>query len=553
MLRVVTQYLRASAERYPDHPAFVDQKITLTYSQTLSEAEHIASYFVLNNLFKKPVAVLMDKGARILSAFLGVALSGNFYTVIDSKMPQNRVEKIMDVFDPVVIIVDRKNEKRASDLGISFIVYEEIIEKELNDSLRSQVKEAENKIIDTDVLYVLFTSGSTGIPKGVIITHRSVIDYTEWVGETFNLDHNVVIGNQAPFYFDNSVLDIFSTLRNGGTLHVIPQMMYSFPIKLLEYIRDNSVNTIFWVPTVLSRVADLNLLDKCDIDCLERVLFAGEVMPARQLNAWIRRLPNATFANLYGPTEITVDCTCYIVDRDIRDDESVPIGYACMNTDVLVLNDKNELVKTNEKGELCVRGSSLALGYYKNPEKTNAAFVQNPLNNLYHELIYRTGDIVHYNERGEIIYDGRVDSQIKHTGHRIELGEIETAVFSNQEIKSNCCLHDSAKDQLILFYVGNIGEDELRKFLCTLLPDYMLPNKYIQLDAMPLNMNGKIDRVKLKQQIFVSTHSSNISAVAGLDNMFMLAYCRENNVDNCKQQSLEELCSGKGGLTLWQI
>ena len=501
MLHIVTQYLRESAENYPDHPALVDQKISLTYGTALDEAEHIASELVKRDLFKKPIAVMMDKGARTVSAFLGVALSGNYYTVIDTKMPQNRVEKILETFEPAVILVDKKNEKKARELGRDYAVYEDLIERKIGADERSAVETAENRIIDTDILYVLFTSGSTGIPKGVIITHRSVIDYTEWVAETFHLDHGTVIGNQAPFYFDNSVLDIYSTLRNGATLHVIPQMMYSFPIRLLEYIRDQQINTIFWVPTVLSRVADLDLLDKCEIDCLERVLFAGEVMPARQLNAWIRRLPNATFANLYGPTEITVDCTYYIVDREIRDDESVPIGYACMNSDVLVLNDKNELVGVNEKGELCVRGSSLSLGYYNNPEKTAAAFVQNPLNNLYHELIYRTGDIVHYNERGEIIYDGRRDSQIKHTGHRIELGEIETAVFSNVAIKSNCCLHDATKDHLILFYVGDISEDDLRKYLNTLVPEYMLPNIYHKLDTMPLNMNGKIDRVKLKEQI----------------------------------------------------
>lgn len=282
---------------------------------------------------------------------------------------------------------------------------------------------------------------------------------------------------------------------------MIPQVLYSFPIRLLEYIRDHRINTIFWVPTVLSRVADLNLLDKCDIGCLQLVLFAGEVMPARQLNAWIRRLPNATFANLYGPTEITVDCTYYIINRKIRDDEPVPIGYACMNTDVMVLNDKDELVGKNEKGELCVRGSSLSLGYYNNPEKTSAVFVQNPLNNIYPELIYRTGDIVHYNEQGEIIFDGRRDSQIKHTGHRIELGEIETAVFSNRAIRSNCCLHNIVKDQLILFYVGDISDEELRKYLSTMLPEYMLPNIFYKLESMPLNMNGKIDRVKLKEQM----------------------------------------------------
>ena len=374
-----------------------------------------------------------------------------------------------------------------------------MIEDPLTEDALKAVEKAENRIIDTDILYVLFTSGSTGIPKGVIITHRSVIDYTEWVSETFNFDHNTVILSQAPFYFDNSVLDIYSTIRNGGTLHVIPPMMYSFPIRLLEYIRDHKIYTIFWVPTVLSRVADLNLLDKCDIDCLEKVLFAGEVMPTRQLNEWIKRLPNATFANLYGPTEIIVDCTYYIVDCEIRDDEPVPIGYACRNSDVMVLNDEDELVGVNEKGELCVRGSYLSLGYYNNPEKTVVAFVQNPLNNLYHDMIYRTGDIVHYNDRGEIIYDGRRDSQIKHTGHRIELGEIETAVFSNREVKSNCCLHDSSRDQLHLYYVGDISEDDLRKYLNTLVPEYMIPNIYHKLDDMPLNMNGKIDRVKLKE------------------------------------------------------
>ena len=266
MLNIVTQYLTDSVEKYPDYPAFVDQKNTLTYSETLVEAEHIAFDLVSRDLFKKPVSVMMDKGVGIISAFMGIALSGNFYTVIDTKMPKNRVEKILETFEPSVIIIDKKNEKKAIELGGEYVIYEDLIEKHLETDDIAAVKAAESRIIDTDILYVLFTSGSTGIPKGVIITHRSVIDYTEWVGETFHFDHNTIIGNQAPFYFDNSVLDIYSTLRNGATLHVIPQMMYSFPIRLLEYIRDHKVNTIFWVPTVLSRVADLELLDKCEID-----------------------------------------------------------------------------------------------------------------------------------------------------------------------------------------------------------------------------------------------------------------------------------------------
>lgn len=501
MLHIVSQYLRQSAIQYPNHPAFVDSKVTLTYTDVLNEAEKIAYYMVSHGLFKKPVAVMMDKSARNVVAFLGVAISGNYYSVIDGKMPQSRIEKILETLEPELILTDIKNRKKIENLPGKKAIYEDLMEYELSDVNRKSIADAESRIIDTDILYVLFTSGSTGIPKGVIITHRSVIDYTEWVKETFSLDHNTVIGNQAPFFFDNSVLDIYSTIRNGGTLHVIPQMLYSFPIRLLEYIRDYKINTIFWVPTVLSRVADLDLLDKCDIDCLEKVLFAGEVMPARQLNSWIRRLPNATFANLYGPTEITVDCTYYIVNREIRDDEPVPIGYACMNTDILVLNEKNELVKENEKGELCVRGSSLSLGYYNNPEKTEASFIQNPLNKLYHELIYKTGDIVHYNEYGEIIYDGRRDSQVKHTGHRIELGEIETAVSSHPFINSNCCMHEQERDYLVLFYVGEIKENELRKYLSRLVPEYMIPNTFHKLNQMPLNMNGKIDRAKLKERL----------------------------------------------------
>lgn len=501
MLHVVTKYLRDSAEKYPNHLAFVDGIQSLTYKDVLKASEKVAAELVRSGLFKKPIAVLMQKSAKALVAFLGIALSGNYYTIIDEKMPRNRVEKILNTFEPSAIITDRRNQNNANTMGVRTYVYEDILKSEASEEEQNNVAKAEARIIDTDILYVLFTSGTTGVPKGVIISHRSVIDYTEWVTEKFDLNHDVVIGNQAPFYFDNSVLDIYAAIRNGGTLHVIQQVLYSFPIRLLEYIRDHGINTIFWVPTVLSRIADLNLLDKCDISCLKRVLFAGEVMPAKQLNVWIRRLPDAIFANLYGPTEITVDCTCYIVDREIRDDESVPIGYACRNSDVFVLNENNELAGVNEKGELCVRGSCLSSGYYNNPEKTAVAFVQNPLNHLYRELIYRTGDIVHYNERGELIYDGRRDSQIKHTGHRIELGEIETAVSSNPAVRSNCCMHEPLKDLLVLFYVGDIEENEIRKYLTEIVPAYMLPNIYYKLNVMPLNRNGKIDRVILKERM----------------------------------------------------
>lgn len=508
MLHAVSNYLRKTCMKYPEHIALVDEREQVSYASFIDKAERVAFYLINASFFKQPIAVMMDRSAGAVITFLGVALSGNFYTVIDTKMPNSRIDKILDTFCPKLIITDKRNASKAEEIKITskdieIIYFEDIIANKISDENIHTIMSIESKIIDTDILYVLFISGSTGEPKGVTITHRSVIDYIEWASETFQLDHTTIFGNQAPFYFDNSVLDIYSTIRNGAAMHIIPQVLYAFPIRLLEYVRDQHINTVFWVPTVLSRVANLGILDKCDIDCLKKILFAGEVMPAKQLNMWRRRLPNAVFANLYGPTEITVDCTYYIVNRDISDTEPVPIGYPCMNSGILVLNDENQLVGINEQGELCVRGTGLSLGYYNNPEKTKEVFVQNPLNDLYEERIYRTGDIVHYNSRGEIIYDGRRDSQVKHTGHRIELGEIETAVSAIDKVLMSCCLHDVVSDRLVLFYTGDLEEGQIRKVLSDYLPEYMLPNKYVKLERMPLNMNGKIDRLKLKESICV--------------------------------------------------
>ncbi len=500
----VLSYLKSSVAKYPSDIALVDKNNTITYAEYDRASGMIAWYLIQKGLFKKPIAVLTEKSVNAVIAFLGVARSGNYYTVIDSKMPYERASKIIETFNPAMIICDEKNISKAEELSksntIPTVVFDDISKDSPDNSVIENLLKCESRIIDTDILYVLFTSGSTGIPKGVIISHRSVIDYIEWAAETFGFNHESIWGNQAPFYFDNSVLDIYSALRGGGRMHIIPQTCFSFPIRLLEYVRDNGINTVFWVPTVLSRVADMDILDKCDVSCLTNILFAGEVMPSKQLNVWRRHLPNAVFANLYGPTEITVDCTYYICDREIADDEPVPIGIPCRNSDILILNADNQLASVGEKGELCVRGSSLALGYYNNPERSADAFVQNPLHNLYEEKIYRTGDMVHLNERGEIIYDGRADSQVKHTGHRIELGEIETAVSALDGIRMNACLHKTNGDQLFLFYTGSIEEGDIRKLLARSLPEYMLPNVTIKLDSMPLNMNGKIDRKTLEKE-----------------------------------------------------
>ena len=412
---------------------------------------------------------------------------------------QSRVDKILEVLKPEIVITTNKlktNFEKFNFYG-SYIIYEETICSEEDETA---VKPYTEKIIDTDLLYVLFTSGSTGVPKGVSICHRSVIDYTDWVTETFNITQKDTFGNQAPFYFDNSILDIYSCMKTGATLNIIPKKLFFQPVPLLEYIKYNKINTIFWVPSALIVVSKLKAFRNVDLsDTLKRVLFCGEVMPNKQLNIWRKFLPNVTYANLYGPTEITDACTYYIVDREFSDDEPLPIGIPMSNTDILVLNDEDKLVTDDEVGELCVRGTSLAMGYYNNPEKTRSAFVQNPLNKAVPEIIYRTGDLVRYNEYREIIYISRKDFQIKHLGHRIELGEIETAISSLEEVTLNCCLYDEKNQRIVLFVDAQVDRDYIKERIEKLVPEYMIPGKVIYLENMPINANGKIDRIKLKE------------------------------------------------------
>jgi D-alanine--poly(phosphoribitol) ligase subunit 1 len=493
----ILEYLEASVEKFPDKPVYVDESIEITFQQLMDRAKAISCKISELNTIKRPIAVYMEKNVNCIVSFLAASYSGNFYTPIDNEMPHNRINNIMNTLQPIAVITDRASLDVAKQMESTgkIIVFEDALDTIVDEAVLANIRD---RIIDTDPLYVLFTSGSTGTPKGVTICHRSVINYTEWVSKTFNVTEKERFGNQAPFYFDNSVLDIYCTLANGSTMFIIPTKLFSFPVRLIEYLNEKKINIVFWVPSAMCLVANLRALQRIIPQHLKKILFAGEVMPNKQLNIWRKHIPDALYANLYGPTEITVDCIYYIVDREFNDAEPLPIGIPCRNSDILLLNDKNDLVRADEIGEICVRGTSLSLGYYNNPGKTAEAFVQNPLNKAYPELIYRTGDLARYNDLGEIMYISRKDFQIKHMGHRIELGEIETAVSSLENITSCCCVYETVKSKLVLIYQGEADKNHIIDGIKSLLPHYMIPNKFAQVSEMPLNANGKIDRPKLK-------------------------------------------------------
>lgn len=488
--KCVSDLLDRAARLYPDNLALAFGDERISYFEYASRANALATQIIKRGLKKQPILVLLPKGIDTLVAFLASLKSGNFYSILDEKTPIARIKTVCDKLNPALIITSEDIYKNYKELGIDTIFTSEFSSFCADKTLLAK---RADEIIDTDLAYVLFTSGSTGVPKGVGITHKSVLDYTFWVVNKFNLNQSDIFANQAPFYFDNSILDIYSSMAVGAGLVIVPNSLFAFPLKVLELLKNTGVNSIFWVPSVLVYFANTNALNSIKPN-LKRVLFCGEVMPNAQLNIWRRELPNALYANLYGPTEITDVCAFYIVDRSFRDDEILPIGRACENTELLVFDENNRLISKDEvgvRGELYVRGSGLSVGYYNDSEKSSQAFVQNPLQSAYDEKIYRTGDIVAYNERGELICFGRVDSQIKYKGHRIELGEIEAVASSFEGVRRVACVFDGKK--LALFYEAST-EILLKEYLSSRLPSYMLPSLFVRVDRFGLNANGKIDR-----------------------------------------------------------
>ena len=487
MKRNVLAWLEASARRNPQQIAFADDTSRLTYGELLQRAQEIGSYLHRCIPAQQPVLVYMDKQPGCIAAMLGAVYAGCFYTPIDPAMPEQRLSLIAGVLKPACIICERRYEDKARALQEdALVVCVDDIPQEVDALSLAQVR-AEH--IDNDLLYVLFTSGSTGLPKGVAITHRSVIDFAQWACDALEINADCCFGNQAPLYFDNSVLDIYCAIKEGATVHFIPKKYFSFPGKLTAYLEEAGINTIFWVPSALTAAAKGGALEKCVPKGVSRVFFCGETMPCSTLNAWKKVLPEARYVNMYGPTEITDVCTFFPVEREFADDESLPIGFACANTRILLID-----------GEICVTGTCLSPGYYNAPEKTAEVFVRNPLRPQVVEMMYKTGDLGVYNDRGELMFLGRKDSQIKRQGYRIELGEIETALCAYPGVNTGCCLYDANTEKIAAVFAGEADEKELLRTLKTKLPKYMLPDVFFHRESLPLTGNGKIDRVRLKQE-----------------------------------------------------
>lgn len=532
----ILELLERSAERFPDRPAFGDPDKDITFRELVRKARAVGELLSKDVAIESPVAFYLEKSVDAVTAMFGAVYAGGFYSFIDVRQPAARAQKVVNVLEPAVLITDEENAGKAAELAFLgkrillkdlLAQAEESLQKNnkmtgVSENQAASEEKAEGaqgleerqplpavldgirrNMPDTAPLYVNFTSGSTGTPKGVAVCHRSVIEFIAHFVPLFHITEEDVMGNQAPFDFDVSVKDIYSGLYTGAKVQIIPREYFSNPTQLMDYLCGKKTTVLIWAVSAMCFVSIMNALDYRTPGTVRAVGFSGEVMPIKQLNVWKKYLPDAMYVNLYGPTEITCNCTYYVLDpqKEYGLEEIIPAGIAFENEKVFLLNEENQEVDpsdTASEGEICVGGTCVALGYYRDPERTDAAFVQNPLNDRYPERIYRTGDIGRYDAKGNLIYVSRKDFQIKHLGHRIELGEVEADTMARDGVSRACCIYDAKKKRLILFYTGERERKDLEKELREVLPPFMVPNKTIRLESMPLNKNGKIDRHALE-------------------------------------------------------
>lgn len=500
-MKNVLEYLESTAENYKEKVAVIEEDKRCSYLELVENSKRVGTKLAELSIERKPVAILMEKGINALYSFFGTIYAGGFYVLLNPELPISRLQKIIEVLECKVIITDDLHFELAQEISDTYKILklEELLQAEINED---NLKLIRKQSLDVDPLYANFTSGSTGVPKGVVVSHRSVIDFINVFTEKFSINEEDIIGNQAPFDFDVSVKDIYSCLKTGATLLIIPRKLFMAPTKLLDYITENNTTTLIWAVSALCLVTTFHALEYKTPNTINKVMFSGEIMPLKHIREWIKYLPKAMYVNLYGPTEITCNCAYHIVDNSIPYEKQIPTGQAFDNEQIILLDENDrEVTQKNKTGEICVKGTALALGYYNNLQKTNEQFVQNPLNNKYLDMIYRTGDMGYIGDDENLYFSGRKDFQIKHQGHRIELEEIQIAMEKIDKIQRACCLYHEEKSKIYGFYIGNITKQEIHEELKKTLPIFMIPNVFMQIDEFPLTKNGKIDRNILKEMM----------------------------------------------------
>lgn len=494
----VLDWLDRTAGRLPDKTAFIDESGILTFDELQQIARQIGSQLLKYKKDRQPVVVMSGRHRLTPACFLGVVYSGNFYAPIDATMPVARLTQILQVIQSDVMIVDRDNMKTVEKLEFrgTILILEELMEDTAVDE--AGLERIRRKMSSDMPLYTIFTSGSTGVPKGVITSHYALMCYIEAVSEVLDIGEVDRLGNQSPLDYIAAIRDIYFPIKDGASTVILPKQYFAVPAKLFEALNQYQVTTLCWSTSALTIPVQMRAFEYEVPRFLKKVCFSGSVMPGRILKIWQEHLPDVLFVNQYGPTEATASCTYYVVKERVTEDTVLPIGKPYRQYRILLLDEQNQETLPGEIGEICILGPALALGYYGTPERSAQAFIQNPLNHAYRELIYKTGDLGRFREDGELEFHGRMDRQIKHLGHRVELSELERVAEEIEGVTESCALYDKEKEYLYLFYTGETQKKQISIEMRGKLPGFMVPRKIINLTEIPRLPNGKTDMVTLK-------------------------------------------------------
>ncbi len=490
--------------------ALIDTKLTYTYEELGNMANQLGKrlYNIVGS--KQPIIIISERDIRCIVMFWGILYSGNFYVPINFKDYQTRLLDIVKQYEIKIILSCDNNDKIGDFCKHNDILYfnmQQLLDDKESTALVAGLYSTSLKIIDTDPAYMVFTSGSTGMPKGVVKSHRSVIEFIKSFLITFNLSSEDIFGNQVEFDYDVAAKDIFISAYLGAKVVTIDKKMFMMPIKLLEILDKYKITTLIWSVAAIRLVARSNALANNQHNIhLKNVFFSGEPMAKADLQIWIDRFPNVKFVNLYAPTEVTGNCLYHIINNKNVEDR-LPLTSTFDNIEIMILDTDNNL---SNRGELVVRGAFIAQGYYKDEEATKNKFCQNPLHNDFIDIVYKTGDIV---ERinNKLYFCGRMDYQVKYQGHRIELFEIENIFLSITHIQECVCL--VIEDKLIMTYSKDrLGNDknllkDIKTKMRQQLPRFKVPTEFIVLDSMPLSARGKIDRNQIKDIVIKRINS----------------------------------------------
>ena len=493
----ILEDLERTAARVPERVAFLDDQTALTFAQLHHQARAVGSCLMDVMPPRGVAAVLMDgRSMTCVPAFLGVAYAGGAYAPLDPAMPAERLAVILERMRPDCVLTDDKGRRAMSALTsvtAPVVDFADAVETAVRSEALAAVRARSGMF---DPLSILYTSGSTGIPKGSIQSHASYIHYTEATIEVYGFDEGTIFGNQSPLFYANSIIDIYPPIALGATVYLLPANALAFPRRFGQCLRERHVTELTMTPS--SFIAVSEALEEGSLPELTHGIMSGEMMPWAPLKKWMRVAPNAGFYNFYGSTEAFSVAVGRVRDH-YEDSELLPVGRPFRQAHILFTDEEGREVDPLNGGEMLVSNPWLSSGYHRDPERTEAAFALDPMQRGYFERFYRTGDIGRLTPDGELLVLGRRDAQVKHHGYRMELGEVELALRGIPGWRDGCVLFDQPTGRLFCFWTGGLTEKELLAGLKKKLQRYMLPDVCIHLDELPHTATMKIDRVALRK------------------------------------------------------